>query len=68
MLSTHLIIRIFLSKVENLLFKIGSEYKISQLKAVVPTHYYIVFFDVADTLTVNFLVFMLKTSIELFPS
>ena len=37
--STRFILKTFLGKVKNLLFKIGSEYKIYQLKAVVFTHY-----------------------------
>ena len=45
-------------KVEILLFKIGSKYKIYQPKAVVFMDYYTLFFNVAGTLTVNFLAFM----------
>ena len=52
-----LALKTFLSKVKNLLFKIGSQYKIYQPKVVVFMHYYI-FFDVADILTVYFLAFM----------
>ena len=57
MQSTRLTSRNFLKKVKNLILKKGSEYMIYQPKASVFMHCYILFFDVADILTVNFIAF-----------
>jgi len=61
MCFTGITLKNFLSKVENTLLKIGREHKIYQPKAVLFVHYYILFCDVVDVLTVNFLANMGKT-------
>ena len=44
--STYLTLKTFFGKVENLLFKIGSKYKIHKLKVAVFNHDFILFFSV----------------------
>ena len=53
-LFTCLTFKNFFSKVKNLLFKIGNEYKFYQPKAAGSVHYYILLFDVANMPTVSF--------------
>ena len=58
MVFTRLTLKTFLSKVENLLFQVKSEYNICQPRVVVFIYYFILFIDTVDILAVTFWVFL----------